>query len=154
MVIWILFACLAFRSLWISMGAQALVIDLLTALPVSRWVTLFVMFSIIFVLGMFLDPLATILICAPIFLPMALLLEFDHLWFSIMFMSLVSLGYVTPPFGYSLFYVRAVAPEGVTVRDIFVGVVPFILIWLVSVFVATLYPPIVTWLPNLILGAK
>jgi TRAP-type mannitol/chloroaromatic compound transport system permease large subunit len=94
------------------------------------------------------------LITLPIMLPIVKSLGFDSLWFGILFIIQMEIGYMTPPFGYNLFYLRAVAPEGITMADIYKSVIWFVLVESTGLVLVMIFPQIATWLPNLLFPQK
>jgi TRAP-type mannitol/chloroaromatic compound transport system permease large subunit len=106
--------------------------------------------GIVFVLGMFIDWIGIILICFPLFLPIAKELGFDQVWFVIMMAVNLQASFLTPPFGYALFYLRGIAPPGVELGHIYRGIVPFVVLMLIGLALCTVFPQIVMWLPSLL----
>ena len=88
--------------------------------------------------------------CMPIYIPIITGLGFDPLWFGILFVVNMQMAYITPPYGLNLFYMRAVAPKEVSLTDIYLGAVPFIILQAILLCILMLFPGLVTWLPNLI----
>ena len=88
--------------------------------------------------------------CMPIYIPIITGLGFDPLWFGILFVVNMQMAYITPPYGLNLFYMRAVAPKEVSLKDIYLGAVPFIILQAILLCILMLFPGLVTWLPNLI----
>jgi len=95
-----------------------------------------------------MDDYAVVTICAPIMLPIARMLGFDPIWFSILFILNMQVAYLTPPFGWALIMMKGVAPPEVSTRDIWRSVPPFVLIQLAVLILVMLFPQIATWLPN------
>ena len=104
---------------------------------------------ILVILGLFLDEIGIILLCVPIFIPIIVELGFDPVWFGILFLINAQMDYITPPFGYTLFYLKGVAPEGVTMGDIYKSVIPFVIIQAVGLALCMIFPQIILWLPNM-----
>jgi TRAP-type mannitol/chloroaromatic compound transport system permease large subunit len=107
------------------------------------------MMLILFVLGMFFDPAGIVLLTAPIFFPIVISLGFDPLWFAILFVINMELAYLTPPFGFNLFYMKAVAPPSITMMDIYKSQTPFVLLMLLGLALCMIFPGIITWLPSM-----
>jgi len=118
----------------------------------NRWVSLAIMMLIMFVMGMFIDWTAILLVTVPIFMPVALELNFDPLWFSMLMCVMLQTSFLTPPFGYALFYFFGVAPSDFTMVHIYKGVVPFLVLQLIGLFILVVFPSLVTWLPGLAFG--
>jgi tripartite ATP-independent transporter DctM subunit len=142
-----------FSTVFLSMGGGDVVADLLVGSGMNRWLVLLVMMSIVFLMGMFIDWAAILLVTVPIFLPIAIELGFDPLWFSLLLCVNLQTSFLTPPFGYALFYFKGVAPEGYTMGHIYRGIMPFVLLQVISMAILCLFPAIVTWLPNLFFGS-
>ena len=141
-----------FSTVFLSMGGGDVVADLLIGSGLNRWLVLVIMMSIVFIMGMFIDWAAILLVTVPIFLPIAMELGFDPLWFSMLLCVNLQTSFLTPPFGYALFYFKGVAPEGYTMGHIYRGIMPFVLLQILSMVILCLFPAIVTWLPNLFFG--
>lgn len=148
MVIWIVFAASAFTALYAVTGASSLVSDLITA-GGNPWIAIITMQIILLVLGMFFDPSGIVLLTAPIFFPIVTALGFDPLWFAILFVINMELAFLTPPFGFNLFYMKAVVPPGVTMMDIYRSATPFVLLMILGLIICMIFPGIITWLPSL-----
>jgi TRAP-type C4-dicarboxylate transport system permease large subunit len=118
------------------------------SLEVSRYVVLVCMMAVLMIFGMFMDDYAVVTICAPIMLPIALLLGFDPIWFSILFILNMQMAYLSPPFGWALIMMKGVAPPDVTTQDIWRAVPPFMLIQLFVLLLVIFFPALATWLPN------
>ncbi|MCR8825682.1 TRAP transporter large permease [Pseudosulfitobacter koreensis] len=149
LIIWILFAAHAFSTAYTALGASSLIGDLMSYIPGGRWGALAFMLVVLFFFGMVLDPVGIMLITLPVFLPVVQQAGFDPIWFGILFIIMMEVGYMTPPFGFNLFYLKGVAPAGVTMGDIYVSVIPYVIVTLVGVFLIILFPNIALYLPNL-----
>lgn len=148
MVIWIVFAASAFTALYAVTGAASLVGTLIKSVG-DPWMVIITMQLILFVLGMFFDPTGIVLLTAPIFFPIVVSLGFDPLWFAILFVINMELAYLTPPFGFNLFYMKAVVPPGITMLDIYKSQTPFVLLMILGLVLCMIFPAIITWLPSL-----
>ncbi|MET4698262.1 tripartite ATP-independent transporter DctM subunit [Constrictibacter sp. MBR-5] len=148
MVIWIVFAASAFTALYAVTGASSLIGDLIRGVG-EPWMVIITMQLILFVLGMFFDPTGIVLLAAPIFFPIVMSLGFDPLWFAILFVVNMEIAYLTPPFGFNLFYMKAVVPPGVTMFDIYKSAIPFVLLMIFGLALCMIFPGIITWLPSL-----
>jgi tripartite ATP-independent transporter DctM subunit len=151
MVIWIVFAASIFTALYTAVGAQGMVRNMLTALPGGRWGVIIGMQAIWFLLGCLLDPIGIMIITVPLFFPLARSLGFDPVWFGVLFVVNMEMAYLTPPFGFNLFYMRAVAPPSVSMGDIYRGVVPFVAMQAVGLALMMVFPEIITALPRAVL---
>ncbi|MFN4089522.1 MAG: TRAP transporter large permease subunit [Alphaproteobacteria bacterium] len=148
MVIWIVFAASAFTALYAVTGASALIGGLITGAG-DPWMVIITMQLILFMLGMFFDPTGIVLLTAPLFFPIVISLGFDPLWFAILFVINMEIAYLTPPFGFNLFYMKAVVPPGVTMWDIYKSAIPFVLLMMFGLILCMIFPGIITWLPSL-----
>ncbi|TQF79871.1 TRAP transporter large permease subunit [Elioraea sp. Yellowstone] len=152
MVIWIVFAASIFTALYTAVGAQGLVREALGALPGGRWGAMIGMQLIWMVMGCFLDPIGIMIITAPLFFPLARSLGFDLVWFGVLFVVNMEMAYLTPPFGFNLFYIRGVAPPSVRMVDIYRGVIPFVALQLLGLVIMMIFPEIILFLPRAALG--
>ena len=132
-------------------GGAQLVENLLLVKVTNPWVILTITMGILFVLGCFMDSIAIVLLCAPIFTPIIIALKFDPIWFGIIFNLNLQMAYITPPFGYSLFYLKGVAPEGITTGDIFRSVWPFVGLQLMTLILCIKFPILATWFSDLMI---
>lgn len=146
MVFWILIGATLFSVFYTSQGAQSLVMELVSTLEINRWFVLLAMQLILLVLGMFMDDYAVVTICAPIFVPIAKLLGFDPIWFSIIFILNMQVAYLTPPFGWALIMMKGVAPPEITTRDIWRSIPPFVVIQLIVLIMVMIFPQLALWL--------
>ena len=149
MIVWILFAAHAFSSAYQSMGAHQLIESFMHMIPGGPWGIIIAMMVIVFLLGMVLDPVGIMLITLPVFLPIVDALGFDPIWFGILFVINMEIGYMTPPFGFNLFYLKGIVPPGITMKDIYMSVIPFVLVQILGLIVLMVFPEIVTFLPDL-----
>ncbi|MCQ4323027.1 TRAP transporter large permease [Stutzerimonas stutzeri] len=152
MVLFVVVGATAFTGVFIAGGGIEVSSDFINGLGLGKWGTLVVMILMVFILGMFLDWLGIILICFPLFLPIVAEQGFDKLWFVVIVALVLQTSFLTPPFGYALFYLKGVAPEGVTTGHIYRGVVPFIMLILLGTLLCTIYPQIIMWLPRTMYG--
>jgi tripartite ATP-independent transporter DctM subunit len=148
MVMWILFAAHAFSTAYNSMGAQGFIEGLLQYIPGGQWGALAAILFVLFLLGMVLDPVGIMLITLPVFIPIITSYDFDPIWFGVIFIICMEIGYMTPPFGFNLFYLKGVAPPGVTMADIYQSVWPYVGVIVIGLFILILFPEIVTYLPE------
>ncbi len=150
MVFIILVGATAFGLVFRGLHGAAIVEDIMTSLPGGEWGFLVVSMLIIFVLGFFLDFLEICFIVVPIFGPIATKLGIDLLWYGILIAVNLQTSFLTPPFGFSLFYLKAAAPKEVRIHQIYRGVVPFIAVQVAVLALVVLFPKIVLWLPDLL----
>ena len=141
-----------FSTVFLSMGGGDVVADLFVGSGMNRWLAMAIMMGIIFILGMFIDWAAILLVTVPIFMPIAMELGFDPLWFAIMMCVNLQTSFLTPPFGYALFYFKGVAPEGYTIMHVYRGIMPFVAIQILGLIILAVFPPLSTWLPSVFFG--
>lgn len=149
MVFLVLIGATAFGLVFRGMGGDTIVLELMTGLPGGMWGFLLISMLLIFILGFFLDFLQICFIVVPILTPIAKLLHIDPLWFAVMIALNLQTSFLTPPFGFSLFYLKAVAPATVRIRDIYEGIIPFVSIQVLGIVLLFVFPGLVLWLPNL-----
>lgn len=149
MFMWIIMAALCFGAVFDGLGAvKSIERFFLSDLGLTPWQVLILMQVTFLVLGMFLDDTAMLVIVAPLFIPLAGSLGFDLVWYGVLYTITCQIAYLTPPFGYNLFLMRAMAPPEVTLPDIYRSVFPFVGIMLLSLVIIAVFPEIATWLPN------
>jgi len=149
MIVWILIGAYCFTSLYTGTGAHELMEHFLLSIPGGRYATLISMQAIFFILGCVLDPVGIIMICTPVFVPVIESLGFSPLWFGVLFIMNMEMGYLTPPFGFNLFYMKAIAPDGTTMPDIYRSIIPFVLLQALALALVILFPALALWLPSL-----
>ncbi|MCY4283574.1 MAG: TRAP transporter large permease subunit [Gammaproteobacteria bacterium] len=149
MVFLILIGATAFGLVFRGMGGDHLVLDVMTNLPGGALGFLIVSMLLIFLLGFFLDFLQICFIVVPILTPIAASMGVDLLWLAVLIAINLQTSFLTPPFGFSLFYLKAVAPREIRIQHIYQGIVPFILIQIATIGLLCLFPTLVTWLPDL-----
>ena len=149
MVFLILIGATAFGLVFRGMGGDHLVNDIMTQLPGGTWGFVLVSMILIFILGFFLDFLEITFIVVPILGPIAAVLGIDLLWFTILIAVNLQTSFLTPPFGFSLFYLKAVSPPEVKIQQIYRGILPFVTLQLVCLLLLAAFPGIAVWLPNL-----
>ncbi len=148
MVMWIVFAASIFTALYAAIGAQDLVREALSLLPGGRWGVVIGMQVIWLIMGAFLDPIGIMILTAPLFFPIVTELGFDPVWFGILFVVNMEMAFLTPPFGFNLFYMRSVAPPDVKMSDIYRSALPFVCLQAVALGIMMAFPELVMWLPN------
>lgn len=153
-ITWIVFAAHAYSTAYTAMGAESLITGMTQAIPGGKWGALFFMMVVLFILGMLLDPVGIMLITLPVFLPLVAAHGFDPIWFGILFVIMMEISYMTPPFGFNLFYLRSVAPPGVTMKDIYWSVGPYTVVELFGLFLIVLFPAVALWLPDLLFSTR
>lgn len=149
MILWILAGAAGFSGVFAGVGGMQLMTQLAEAAPGGRWGVLIFAIVFIFVLGMFLETMALIMLAAPILTPIILEQGFDDLWWALLFMVVLQTAFLTPPFGFAIFYLKSAAPPSVRIEEIYKATLPFIGIQLFFVVLAVFFPWLLTWLPNL-----
>ena len=142
-----------FSVVFLSMGGGDVVADVLLGMDVNRYVVFFIMMAVVFFMGMFIDWAAILLVVVPIFTPIAMDLEFNPLWFAMMICINLQTSFLTPPFGYSLFYFKGVAPPEYSMGDVYRGIIPFVLIQITALASLIFFPQIITYLPSVFFGS-
>jgi tripartite ATP-independent transporter DctM subunit len=151
MVLWIIFGANAFVAFYIAQGGDRYISELLLGTGLSPWGILILMQLILIILGMFLDWVGILLLAVPVFVPIIRDLGFDPLWFGVLYLVNMQMSFLSPPFGYALFYVRGVAPQ-IPMGTIYRAAIPFLLLQLTGLVILMLFPGLATWLPSLVFG--
>jgi tripartite ATP-independent transporter DctM subunit len=151
MVLWIIFGANAFVAFYIAQGGDRYISELLLGTGLSPWGILILMQLILIILGMFLDWVGILLLAVPVFVPIIRDLGFDPLWFGVLYLINMQMSFLSPPFGYALFYVRGVAPQ-IPMGIIYRAAIPFLLLQLTGLVILMLFPGLATWLPSLVFG--
>ena len=154
MVMWVMMGAAVFAGVYQALGASELVNKIAQAgdLAISKWFVLAIVLAVLLILGMFLDASAIVILAVPTVVPLVTKLGFDPLWFSIVFIITLMVGYLSPPFGLALFYIRGVAPPDVSTSAIYSAVLPYIAVFLVGLLVLMIFPDIVLWVPRALMG--
>jgi len=154
MIMWILFGAFCFSSIFFQTGGPQLVRDVLIGLAVEPIHVFLVMLGILIILGCFVDGITQMMITLPIFLPTVLELGYDPVWFGVLFMVQAQISYLTPPFGFTLFYMKGVAPPEVTMGDIYRSILPFIGLQSIGLLAVLFFPQLALWLPDVVFGLR
>lgn len=149
MVMFVAVGANIFTSVFFGVGADRVLTNFVLNLGLGTWGTIISVLLLVFVLGMLIDWVGILLIVVPIFMPIITGLGVDPLWASMLIIVMLQSSFLTPPFAYALFYIKGIAPPGVTIGEIYKGVIPFVLIILAEVALLMFFPGIVTFLPNL-----
>jgi tripartite ATP-independent transporter DctM subunit len=153
-IMWLVLGAKFFMTSFNKLGGGAMIERALLGLNVGPDWMLVVMLGIIFVLGFIMDWIGILLVVVPIFVPIVDMMKWDPLWFGVMFGVTLQISYITPPFAYSIFYLKGIAPKGVTLADICYGCVPFIFLQFIDLFIFYIWPEIALYLPRLMTAAK
>lgn len=149
MVFLILIGATAFGLVFRGMEGDQLVHELFTQLPGEKWGFLLVSQLLIFTLGFFLDFLEICFIVVPILAPIAQHFNIDLLWFGILIAVNLQTSFLTPPFGFSLFYLKAVAPSSMHIGVIYQGIIPYVILQVFVLLTIAIFPELALWLPNM-----
>ena len=147
----IVIGAMSFTAIFSGLGGRQIVYALLTGLDINPLTLLLLMLFIVIVLGMFIDWVAILLILLPTMVPIQMAMGWDTLWFGMLICVTLQTAWLTPPFGYSLFFLRGLNIPGVTMLDITKGCIPFIFLQMIGVGLVIAFPQIVLWLPNLVI---
>jgi len=151
MIYWIFIGAVAFGMVYTGLGATQLIRILVTGLEVSPWVILIFMQISFFFLGCILTNTAILMITLPVYYPIITALGFNPLWFGILYVINMNMGMLTPPFGYSLFYMKAVVPPEIGMGDIYRSIAPFVALQMLGLVLVMIFPQLVLFLPNLMI---
>lgn len=153
MFMWIILAALCFGAVFDGLGAVRAVGDFFTEdLGLSPWEILILMQLSYIVMGTFLDDTAMLVIVAPLYIPLVKALGFDLVWYGVLYTITCQIAYMTPPFGYNLFLMRAMAPPEIGITDIYRSIIPFVGVMLLALVLVMVFPQIALWLPGLVYG--
>ncbi|MDX1609056.1 MAG: TRAP transporter large permease subunit [Halofilum sp. (in: g-proteobacteria)] len=153
MFMWVIMAALSFSAVFDGLGAGRALQDLfIEQWDLNPWMILIMMQLSFLVMGMFLDDTAMLVLVAPLYIPLVISLGFDPVWFGVLYTVTVQIAYMTPPFGYNLFLMRAMSPPEITLGDIYRSIVPFVLVMIFGLALIMAFPQIALWLPNLHYG--
>ncbi len=153
MFMWIILAALGFGAVFDGLGAVKAIESLFTEqLGLNPWMILILMQLSFLLMGTFLDDTAMLVIVAPLYVPLVGALGFDLVWYGILYTITTQVAYMTPPFGYNLFLMRAMAPPEIGLKDIYSSIVPFVLVMIVALGLVMAFPEIALWLPEYVYG--
>ena len=147
-IMWLVLGAKFFMTTFNKLGGGNLIYDLLMSLNTGPTVLLLIMLLIIFILGMFMDWIGILLVVIPIFIPIVKTMGWDQIWFAMMFCITLQISYITPPFAYSIFYLKGIAPPEVSLVDIYRGCVPFIVIQFFVLIILFFWPDLALYLPQ------
>ena len=150
MVFIILFGAAAFTGVFMSLDGDQIIADWVLSMGIGKWGAFAIMMVIMFLLGMFIDWLGIVMIVFPIFLPIMDTFGFDRLWLVAVSATLLQTCFMTPPFGFALFYVKGILPPSIKIQEVYRGVIPFIIIICIVTALCAVFPPLVTWLPSML----
>jgi len=149
MVLWTVFGAQAFVTFYLAVGGGEFITDLIMGTGLGQYGILIMIMGILIFLGMFIDWVGIMLLCVPIFLPIIVQVGFDPLWFGIIYNVNMQISFLSPPFGYALFYLKGVAPPEISMEDIIKAAIPFIGLQFIGLIICIIFPRICTLLPSL-----
>ncbi len=149
MVLWTMFGANVFVALYVMVGGGAFVTDVLVGSGLGRWTVMWIMQFILIFLGCFIDWVGIVMLCVPIFGPIVRHLGFDPVWFGVIFTVNLQMSFLSPPFGYALFYLKGVAPPEISTTDIWKGAAPFLALQFVGLCLCMAFPEIILVVPKL-----
>jgi tripartite ATP-independent transporter DctM subunit len=154
MVFIILVGAAAFGLVFRGLGGDEIVREFLGGIAEDhgKWTVLAIVMGLIFVIGFFLDFIEITFIHVPVLAPIMIDFGFDPLWLCILIAVNLQTSFMTPPFGFSLFYLKAVAPPGISTRHVYKGIMPFVVFQLIGLLIVVFFPALVTWLPKVVFG--
>ena len=153
MFMWIILAALAFGAVFDGLGAVKSIEGFFVGkLGLGPWEILILMQLSYLIMGTFLDDTAMLVIVAPLYVPLVKVLGFDLIWYGVLYTITCQIAYMTPPFGYNLFLMRAMAPKEITINDIYTSIIPFVGVMLLALTLVTVFPQIALWLPHWVYG--
>ena len=151
MFMWIILAALCFGAVFDGLGAVKAIDNLFTEqLGLNPWTILILMQLSFILMGTFLDDTAMLVIVAPLYIPLVKLLGFDLIWYGVLYTITTQIAYMTPPFGYNLFLMRAMAPPQISLTDIYRSIIPFVLVMVIALALMMTFPQLSLWLPQYI----
>ncbi|WBU56297.1 TRAP transporter large permease [Paracoccus sediminicola] len=149
MILWITLGAKAYVAIFTGLGGADTLLGLIGALQVNRYIILAMMMVLLVFLGTVLDEIGIILLTVPVFMPIVQHLGFDPIWFGILFALTIQMGYISPPFGYTLFYIKSTLPAHIGMGTVYRGILPFFALQFIGLLICTAFPGLMTWLPGL-----
>jgi len=141
-----------FAGVFVGGGGVAVANELIADAQLGGWATLALFLFISFIAGFFLDWISVLLIFIPVFMPLVRALGFDPVWFCILFLIVIQTSYLTPPMAPAIFYLRGISPPEITLRMMFRGVIPFVILQIITLAIVAAFPELALWLPSKVLG--
>lgn len=154
MIMLILLGGSIFTGVYVGSGGMSVMRDLLDAISLGPWGLLIVFLLIVFIAGFFLEWISILLIFVPLFMPFIRDAGFDPVWFCMLILIMIQTSYLTPPMAPAIFYLRGIAPPEMTLKHMYLGVVPFLGIQMVALLIVMLFPETALWLPDQVLGFR
>jgi len=151
MVLWVFIGAYCFKGVFVISGGPQLVTDWVSGLGLGPTAVVGIMQISFIIMGCFVQEIVIQLISLPVFFPLLDYFGLSRLWFGVLFLTNIQMSYLTPPFGFALFYMRGIAPEGVSMRDIIRSILPFLPLQAITVLIVMFFPEVALWLPSLML---
>lgn len=149
MILWITIGAKAYVAIFTGLGGASTLMAFIQGLDVHPYLILACMMLLLIFLGTVLDEIGIILLTVPVFLPIVRALGFDEIWFGVLYAITIQTGYISPPFGYTLFYMKGALPAHISMTTVYKGVLPFMLLQIVALCLIAAFPSLVTWLPRM-----
>ena len=151
MILMIAVAASFFATVFVSLGGDDVISNLFLNLPLGKWGILFSIMFLLIIVGMFIDWIGIVFIVVPLITPIAEALGFDPIWFAVLVMVNLQISFLTPPFAYSIFYLKGITPPEVQTTDIYKGVIPFVGLQIIGLATCVLFPDLITFMPGLMI---
>ena len=152
MIMFILMAGSLFTGVFVASGGMSIMREIIGGLELSPFMLLGIFLAIVFIAGFFLERISILLIFVPIFMPFVREMGFEPVWFCMLLLIMIQTSYLTPPMAPAIFYLRGVAPPAITLRHMYAGVIPFIVIQIIALAIVAAFPQTALWLPTQLLG--
>ncbi|MEC9267305.1 MAG: TRAP transporter large permease subunit [Alphaproteobacteria bacterium] len=154
MIMFILLAGSLFTGIFVASGGMGVMRAMINAVEIGPWGLLFIFLGLVFIAGFFLEWISILLIFVPLFMPFVLSGGFEPVWFCMLILVMIQTSYLTPPMAPAIFYLRGVAPDSITLVQMYKGVVPFIVIQIIALGIVMAFPQTALWLPDQLLGFR
>lgn len=151
MILMIAVAAAFFSTVFVAIGGDEVISNLFLNLPLGRWGILFSIMILLILLGMVIDWIGIVFIVVPLVTPIGAALGFDPIWFALLIMVNLQISFLTPPFAYSIFYLKGITPPEVSTTDIYRGVIPFVGLQIIGLALCVIFPKLITFLPGLMI---
>ena len=149
---WIILGASVFSNFHLLMGVQGMVSDFTQGLDLPPLMIILLMQLVMLLLGFIIDEFIIVLVCAPLFTPVVVALGYDPVWFGVLMIINIAIAVQTPPYGFALFYLKGIAPPDIKMQEIYRSVLPFISVKVAVLMLCLLFPEMVMWLPNRVMG--
>jgi len=149
MIFTIMFGANIFVATFVGLRGNKMIADYVLSLGVGMYGAIILLLAVTFLLGMFLDWIGVVLIVFPIFLPLMDYFKVDRLWVCALVAVVLQTSFLTPPWGYALFYIRGIAPASISMETIYLGVLPFVVLICIATGICIAFPEILLWLPSI-----